>query len=98
MFILPKPGLIKNKLLNRARSNNPKLTVMEIEEILLHYDVESWKIIKLLGGGNSDNILIQTDKGKRILKKYYWSKQSTAYEHSILKYLTDKKFPISLFP
>ena len=69
MLILPKPGLIKNKLLKKNRLNNLSWTVSEIEKVLYNYDFKSWKILTYLGGGNSDNLLIQTEKGKKIIKR-----------------------------
>jgi len=57
-----------------------------------NYNLQLKQIIKFVNGGNSDNVLIRTSQGKKVLKRYYWSLDSTLYEHSILTYLAEKNF------
>jgi Ser/Thr protein kinase RdoA (MazF antagonist) len=93
--MIPKPGFIKQTLLKKIRPKKSIWTSNEIEGLMNYYDLGDCQVIMDLGGGNSDNVLLQTQKGKKVLKKYYWSSPSIIHEHSILKRIfdKDKKFP-----
>ena len=58
-----------------------------------NYTLAFWKAGDRLGGGNSDNVLLHTSEGKKVLKRYYWSIDSIIHEHSILNFLVNNDFP-----
>lgn len=93
--MIPKPGFVKQTLLTKIRPRNSRWTFSQIESLSNYYELGDWVVVKELGGGNSDNVLLKTQKGKKVLKKYYWSLPSTEYEHSIIKRIFDRdpKFP-----
>jgi len=93
--MIPKPRFIKQTLLKKIRPKKSIWTSDEIEGLMNYYDLGDCQVIMELGGGGSDNVLLQTQKGKKVLKKYYWSLPSIIHEHSILKRIfdKDKKFP-----
>jgi Ser/Thr protein kinase RdoA (MazF antagonist) len=94
MVRIPKPVLLKSRLLDfRRRRKKNAWRQDEISRVMDHYDLGSWKVGDRLGGGNSDNVVLQTDQGKKVLKRYYWSIGSVVHEHSILDFLANKKFP-----
>ncbi len=94
MVRIPKPALLRRRLLNyRKRRVRNVWSQDEISKVMAHYDLKLRKVGDFLGGGNSDNVLLQTYQGKKILKRYYWSIDSTVYEHSIHNYLANKDFP-----
>lgn len=94
MFRIPKVGKIikpftkKYKLRKAAWKNN------EIDKISSSYSMGNWHFQKVFSGGNSYNILVETDQGKKVLKKYIWDVQSTIYEHSVIQYLKTIKLPV----
>jgi Ser/Thr protein kinase RdoA (MazF antagonist) len=94
MVMIPKIGFFGRKIIkfNSYKKNN--WDQKEIKDVLDNYNINSWEFLKNLGGGNSDNILIKTNKGRKVLKRYYWSLASTIYEHSILQFLTNKNFSV----
>jgi Ser/Thr protein kinase RdoA (MazF antagonist) len=92
MIIIPKPGKMLSELFKKREMIKTDLNSNQIRSVLNNYDLDSWRISKILGGGNSDNILLETSKGFKVLKKYYWSIDSTLQEHSILKHLKKNKF------
>jgi Ser/Thr protein kinase RdoA (MazF antagonist) len=89
---IPKPGLILKKLSKKSEAWDLVWSKETIESILANYNLGSFQIVDDLGGGNSGNILIHTANGKKVLKKYFWSLDSTKYEHSIIKHLSDSGF------
>ena len=89
-MMIPKPGFIKQTLLKNIRPKKTNWIKDEIEGLMNYYDLGDCQVIMELGGGGSDNILLQTQKGKKVLKKYYWSLPSIIQEHSILKRIFDK--------
>lgn len=93
--MIPKPGFIKQTLLKKIRPKKSIWTSNEIEGLMNNYDLGDCQVIMELGGGNSDNVLLQTQKGKKVLKKYYWSLPAIIHEHSIIKRIfdKDKEFP-----
>lgn len=92
MILIPKPGKLLRELSKKRWKVKPALNPDKVGAVLYHYELGSWRICEDLGGGNSDNLLLQTSKGFKVLKRYYWSIASTIQEHSILKYLTKNKF------
>jgi Ser/Thr protein kinase RdoA (MazF antagonist) len=92
MIFIPKPGKLLSELFKKKRMTKTDLNSNQVRSVLNNYDLGSWRISKILGGGNSANILIETSKGFKVLKKYYWSIDSTIQEHSILKHLKKHKF------
>jgi Ser/Thr protein kinase RdoA (MazF antagonist) len=94
-MMIPKPGFFKQTLLNSIKPRKSAWTQEEIQGLLQFYDLGAWQVVKELGGGNSDNILLQTPKGKKVLKKYCWSLPTIISEHSIIKRIVtaDQGFP-----
>jgi Ser/Thr protein kinase RdoA (MazF antagonist) len=92
---IKKPEIYFYKNLKKNRKLRKNWSINEIHEILEKYPFKYITIKNSLTGGNSDNILIDTDKGKKVLKKYFWSLDSTIYEHSIHKKLLQNNFPCS---
>jgi homoserine kinase type II len=86
-------GLLKRRFKAGGGEKRNYWSLKEVCGVLDNYDLQLKKIINFLKGGNSENVVIQTSKGKKVLKRYYWSLDSTLYEHSILKYLIDINFP-----
>ncbi len=94
-FYLLRPGRFVNRL--RARITKPNTDPAKINQILSEYD------LKLLGkphvplnSGRSKSIIIDTDQGKKILKRYEEtvSDSMIEYEHSIVKFLKGIGFPV----
>ncbi len=92
MILIPKPGKLLSDFFKKKRMAKTNWNSNKVRAVLNHYELGSWRICEDLGGGNSDNLLLQTSKGFKILKRYYWSIASTIQEHSILKHLTKNKF------
>jgi Ser/Thr protein kinase RdoA (MazF antagonist) len=88
-----KPGKLRNKLFNKNHTKKPSLTPDEMKGVMRQFDFKSWEFCTSLDGGSSDNFLIQTSQGKKVLKRYYWSLPSTIYEHSIHRFIFSKNFP-----
>ncbi len=77
MVRIPKPALLRRRLLNyRKRRVRNVWSQDEISKVMAHYDLKLRKVGDFLGGGNSDNVLLQTYQGKKVLKRYYWSLDS----------------------
>lgn len=94
MVRIPKPVLLKRRLLDfRRRREKNAWRQSEITKVMDNYDLGPWKVGDRLGGGNSDNVLMHTCEGKKVLKRHYWSIGSVVHEHSILDFLANKKFP-----
>jgi len=93
MILIPRPGYIRQLLRAKIKTRKPALTLAEINPVLAHYDLAEWQVCTVLSGRNSYNLLLQTNQGKKVLKKYYWSLPSTLQEHSILNYLSRTDFP-----
>lgn len=93
--MIPKPGFVKKMLIEKNRPKKSNWTSNEIEGLMNYYDLGDCRVIMDLGGGNSNNILLQTQKGKKVLKKYYWSLPTIIHEHSIIRRIfdKDKEFP-----
>ncbi len=95
MMRIPKPGVIHWHFKTRRKEQKAVLKATEIEAILAHYDLGDWVVCANLGGGNSDNVLLQTSRGKKVLKRYRWPWPAAMTEHSILRHLADTDFPFS---
>jgi Ser/Thr protein kinase RdoA (MazF antagonist) len=95
MIRIPKPSSLLGSFSARARRCKGALSLAEIEAVLTHYDLGQWQIDQLLAGGNSDNVSLQTSRGKKVLKRYRWSLPSTLQEHSILRHLATRDFPLA---
>ena len=95
MILIPRPGYVRRIVRNKTRKQKRTWKAQEIQAVLSHYNLGSWQACHTLtGGSNSDNVLLQTRQGNKVLKRYYWSLPSTMHEHSILCHLADKEFPI----
>ncbi len=93
MLIVPRPSYLRRLLISRLRPRAIAITPAEVAGILKHYDYSTWKIRRGLGGTSSANVLLDTDQGKKVLKRYVWSIDSIIHEHSILKHLATSAFP-----
>ena len=99
MIRIPKPGFIRRQISTGNKVRNVTWNPREINGVLNQYDFNSCKIHKTLAGGNSDNILLQTSCGKKVLKRYMWSLQSTLHEHSVIRHAIAHNFPcVELVP
>jgi Ser/Thr protein kinase RdoA (MazF antagonist) len=92
MVLIPKPGKLLKDFFRKNRTSVADWKFKRIQDVLNYYELGSWRICRDLGGGNSDNLLIQTQKGFKVLKRYYWSIPSTIQEHSIVQHLNNNKF------
>jgi len=90
---IPKLGAIIKPFSRKTKKRKSVWLIEEIENISQHYDLGTISAKKVFSGGNSNNLLIQTSKGKMVLKKYIWDLQSTIYEHSILEHLEKFNYP-----
>lgn len=93
MLRIPRPGLLRRYFFKKDKSGHKSWSPDEIDAVLSQYNFQSWQFCSDLGGGNSDNILLQTSQGRKVLKRYYWSLPSTIYEHSIHYHLAKSDFP-----
>jgi Ser/Thr protein kinase RdoA (MazF antagonist) len=94
-MMIPKPKFIKQTLLKNIRPKKSLWTFDEIEGAMNHYNLGDYQVAMELGGGCSDNILLQTKKGKKVLKRFNWGPPTIKYEHSIISriFKEDKEFP-----
>jgi len=92
-MLIPKKRFFLNQIVNRNRYQVFNWSKDEIEDVLGKYEFSNYQICKVLKGGNSDNILLKTSKGMKVLKKYFWSLPSILFEHSIIQKLSEKRFP-----
>jgi Ser/Thr protein kinase RdoA (MazF antagonist) len=92
MLLIPRPAFLR-RLAAKASRQKTNWPAAEVEAVLAHYDLGPWQMCQTLAGGNSDNVLLQTGEGKKVLKRYYWSLPSTEQEHSILGHLAETDFP-----
>ncbi len=93
MILIPKPTYLIQPFWTKRARPAATLNSAEIETVLAHYNLGNWQIARILSGGNSENVLLQTGRGQKVLKRYRWSLASTQYEHSILGYLANTDFP-----
>lgn len=89
---IPKPGLFRRKIFKNIYQRKISINAEEISDVLGQYGITSWEFLKTLKGGNSDNFLLQTAEGKKVLKRYLWSLPSIIHEHSVHRYLLAKNF------
>ena len=92
MLIPNKRFLFKNHF-NKNKFQNSSWSKENIEGVLVQYEFSNYQICKVLKGGNSNNIILKTSKGMKVLKKYFWSLPSILFEHSIIQNLSEKRFP-----
>ena len=90
---IPKPATIVRKVRGIGKQTASPLSADELDAVCRLYPWRSWHIAEVLCGSNSTNLLLETDQGKQVLKRYHWSLPSTLQEHSILRHLEDTKFP-----
>lgn len=93
MIRIPKPGYMLPPFWRKNRRRKVVWNYEEIEAVLAQYDLGRWQLCKTFAGGSSDNVSLRTDKGKKLLKRYFWSLPSTMHEHSILGHLEGTGFP-----
>ncbi len=90
---IPKPATIVSKLRGSGKEATSSITMDEVDAVCRQYDWQHWRVVAILGGSNSTNLLLETDRGKQVLKRYHWSLPSTQQEHSILHHLEAVNFP-----
>jgi len=79
-----------------SRQRVSSTTLREIEQVLTFYDLDPWQLVgSLLGGRNSYNFLLKTNRGQKVLKKYDRPLFTILKEHSILCHLEATDFPCS---
>jgi Ser/Thr protein kinase RdoA (MazF antagonist) len=94
MMLIPKPGYVRRLSETKTRIRKVAFELAdEIKVVMAHYDLGPWQVCDVLPGGNSYNIAIQTRRGKKLLKQYYWDLPSALQEHSILRHLAETDFP-----
>ena len=70
---IKKPQVYLYNILKNQNKIEKNWNLNEVKKVLDNYEFKSQRYHKTLIGGNSDNILIDTNIGKMVLKKYYWS-------------------------
>lgn len=90
---IAKPGKLRGKLFNKKYKKAPSLSPEEMKGVMQQFNFNSGEFCKSLGGGSSDNFLIQTSRGKKVLKRYYWSLPAMIHEHSVQRFVFSKNFP-----
>jgi Ser/Thr protein kinase RdoA (MazF antagonist) len=93
MIRLPKFTYLHRQLLVKTTPYKTKLKTAEIDTVIEHYSLEQCHVAGYLEGSSSDNFLLKTDQGNKVLKKYFWSLPSIMQEHSLLRYLNNLGFP-----
>jgi Ser/Thr protein kinase RdoA (MazF antagonist) len=93
MILIPRPGYVRRLFAARTGARKVAVRAEEIEAVLAYYDLGHWQVDDALAGGNSNNVSLQTSRGKKALKRYFWSLPSTMQEHSILRHLAGTDFP-----
>ncbi len=91
--MIPKPRYLRQEVIARRQKSWAGLSAEEVERVLANYDLGKWSLSRALGGTSSHNLLLLTERGKKVLKRYAWSIPSTQQEHSILIHLTRADFP-----
>jgi len=91
---LPRPAYIRRMIIRKSLSPRDTFTLEEVHEVLSHYDLGAWRLGKLLGGGNSDNIILHTQHGKKVLKRYRWPLPHPLVEQSYYWHLAARRFPV----
>lgn len=94
MLFLPRPKFLYKKIHSQLMSYPLHPSVFG--EIWDSFDLNLMDhTLKPLGGNRGTNILLQTSKGKKLLKKYKSTlgKSTIIQEHSILMYLENIGFP-----
>lgn len=91
---IPRLDYLLRMCISRRRIS--PTTTHEVDQVLYHYDLGRCRLIGPLLGGRSSryNFLLETDRGRKVLKKYRWSLLSILSEHSILRHLNDTDFPV----
>ena len=94
MILIPRPHNVRRFFSAKINRHKLALSSKEIEAVLAHYDLGPWHVEHTLAGGSSsDNMLLQTSRGPKVLKRYRCSLPSTKQEHSILRHLAGTDFP-----
>ena len=92
MIRIPRPVYLRQ--LWSSWKEAPGIDLGAAKKMLASYDVGRWKAIDSLSGGrNSHSLLIDTERGKQVLKKHRWPLSSIEAEHAILRHLEGTGFP-----
>ena len=91
--MIPRPGTLRRIVIDKITPRKMVLESNEIKAVLAHYDLGQCQVRRHLGGSSSHNLLLDTNRGHQVLKKYFWSLASTMQEHSILGHLAKSGFP-----
>jgi Ser/Thr protein kinase RdoA (MazF antagonist) len=94
MLILPRPAHIYRKIKLNLSANFTLPLVFK--KVLDAYDLDLIDYhLKPRGGNRATNIILQTSKGKKLIKKYKesLSRSTIVQEHSILHFLKTVSFP-----
>lgn len=93
-YTIPRPGRIYQQHWHQSRLSTSEITTLEV--ILDLYGLEiTGEVSTSIGPGRSGKYIIESSKGKRVLKSYKHTVQleTIIHEHSILEYLAEENFP-----
>jgi Ser/Thr protein kinase RdoA (MazF antagonist) len=93
-YYLPRPDRLYHQITFRRRP--PKIDMGLLRDILADYGIAARGKIEVPGGpGRSDNVIVETAAGKKLLKRYKDTITPAAalHEHSILVHLAQVGFP-----
>lgn len=91
---LPRPGRFAEYL--QARLRAPRLRREEVEQLVAAYNLRLVRAPQNLPfGWRSYNVVLHTDEGKKVLKRYRanWPITTIAHEHAVLRQLESDGFP-----
>ena len=63
----------ENQQISESLGSLEQFSAREYFRALENYDIDSWAVIMELGGGCSSNILLKTNRGKKVIKRYHLS-------------------------
>jgi Ser/Thr protein kinase RdoA (MazF antagonist) len=93
--LIPKPDKLRYAV--AARTRPARIAEIEIGHVLRAYDLGELRGYRqpAAASGRSQNLILETSKGGKVLKKYKYSLSLEAiiYEHSLLRHLAVADFP-----
>jgi Ser/Thr protein kinase RdoA (MazF antagonist) len=94
-MLIPRPGKVRHAFATRTRLSQAEEG--EIRSILGAYDLGKLTGYNrpAIGSTRSQNLILSTEKGRKVLKRYKYSLglEAITYEHSVLRHLAAAGFP-----
>ena len=94
MLRIPKPAHVRRFFATKLWPPLATFAAEELQAVLAHYDLGHWHATETLGGGDSENIVLRTGQGKKVLKRHSWPWPHPLIEHSLFRYLAGIGFPV----